>query len=697
MAKKYLDDNGLLYFWSKIKTYVTNAISGKADKTQAVSNITRSGTTFTATKADGTTFTFTQQDNTVAKTTTTPKMNGTAAVGSETKYAAGDHVHPTDTSRVPITRKINGKDLSADITLSADDVNAIPQNTFLQGLKLDNATNSTNTFDYFTIVSQSVVDGSSTLNATFLNRGVDFYLKDGARIIVQFTNGALLGTTSIDNLTYLKIDKDSSGNRVPLYYRERPLQQGDLRNKGIYQLIFGPIDPSGDLTSTSNWAWHILEVTKSKDSFYYISAGGKNLTPDQENAFLNISAGSNVTITSDQTTNTISIAATDTKYTAASAAPKMDGTAAVGTSAKYAREDHVHPTDTSRVPTTRKINGKALSSDIQINADDINAMPDTVVIEGIKYATDKSPTAINHICRQTTYGSGSTIQVSLVDNSSGGITFEQRTGSRIICIFLEGESILTSTENIMLQVQGKTAAPIYINGSANIRGILRTATWYELVFGPRISNTTTDYGWNVVSAAGTEQNVFDNFTVGSSVFLADSPQDGLQFVAGSNVTLTPDTTAKTITIAATDTKYSSMTQTDADAGTATTGRLITAKVLDTKIDNVINAAKGANNGLAPLNSTGTIDSEYLPSFVDDVVEAYPRSGQTALSKNWLATGSASGAIIQPQAGVIYILMADSGDYVANTQFRWSGSTYVEMAGSGTSAITNGEIDTITAT
>jgi hypothetical protein len=32
-------------------------------------------------------------------TTTSPKMNGTAAVGSETKWAKGDHVHPTDTSR----------------------------------------------------------------------------------------------------------------------------------------------------------------------------------------------------------------------------------------------------------------------------------------------------------------------------------------------------------------------------------------------------------------------------------------------------------------------------------------------------------------------------------------------------------------------------------------------------------------------
>ena len=37
-----------------------------------------------------------------AATSTTPKMDGTAAVGSETAYAKGDHVHPTDTSRAPV-------------------------------------------------------------------------------------------------------------------------------------------------------------------------------------------------------------------------------------------------------------------------------------------------------------------------------------------------------------------------------------------------------------------------------------------------------------------------------------------------------------------------------------------------------------------------------------------------------------------
>ena len=94
MAKKYLDYDGLLYFWQKIKLLFST-------KAEGVKTITRSGTTFTVTRADDTTFEFTQQDSTVAKTTTTPKMNGTAAVGSETKYAAGDHVHPVDTSRAP--------------------------------------------------------------------------------------------------------------------------------------------------------------------------------------------------------------------------------------------------------------------------------------------------------------------------------------------------------------------------------------------------------------------------------------------------------------------------------------------------------------------------------------------------------------------------------------------------------------------
>ena len=47
----------------------------------------------------------------------------------------------------------------------------------------------------------------------------------------------------------------------------------------------------------------------------------------------------------------VEVTGTYTPVEPATASPLMDGTAAVGSSTKYAREDHVHPTDTSRQAT----------------------------------------------------------------------------------------------------------------------------------------------------------------------------------------------------------------------------------------------------------------------------------------------------------------------------------------------------------
>jgi len=56
--------------------------------------------------------------------------------------------------------------------------------------------------------------------------------------------------------------------------------------------------------------------------------------------------------TAAQDTNTTQLATTGFVVAqAGSATPLVDGTAAVGTSLRYARQDHVHPSDTSRAPT----------------------------------------------------------------------------------------------------------------------------------------------------------------------------------------------------------------------------------------------------------------------------------------------------------------------------------------------------------
>ena len=231
--------------------------------------------------------------------------------------------------------------------------------------------------------------------------------------------------------------------------------------------------------------------------------------------------------------------------------PKMDGTAAVGSETKYAKGDHVHPSDTSRVPTTRKINGLDLTTD-------------------------------RYIIREM-----------------GTVS----TGGHSLSVYIDGDdSAHTHT------VYDKEA----VNGMF---------TYANTTFAQTFVPKTTTVNGNALSG---------------------------------NITL------------------------DADDVSA-----------------IPTSAKGAASGVCPLDANSKVDSQYLPSYVDDVIEAYPVSGATALSAGWLSATS-GGSALTPEAGKIYVLMADSGDYSANTQFRWGGTTYVKLSDGGVSSITNAEIDTIVA-
>lgn len=163
---KFLDDDGLLYLWQKIKNKFATItdLNGKVDKVDGKGLSTNDYTTaeknklsgvasgaqvnvIETVKVNGAALTPTSKAVNItvptktsditndsgfitsadvpegsAATTTTPKMDGTAAVGSETAFARGDHIHPSDTSRVPTTRTVAGHALSADVTLVKGDV-----------------------------------------------------------------------------------------------------------------------------------------------------------------------------------------------------------------------------------------------------------------------------------------------------------------------------------------------------------------------------------------------------------------------------------------------------------------------------------------------------------------------------------------------------------------------------------------------
>lgn len=93
----YYIDQGTDYSptWYRVLTD-KNYTAYAADRT-AIVNITRSGTTFTATRADGTTFTFTQQDNNSVATLTLKATNCAASTATVGTYA------PTEAATLTIT------------------------------------------------------------------------------------------------------------------------------------------------------------------------------------------------------------------------------------------------------------------------------------------------------------------------------------------------------------------------------------------------------------------------------------------------------------------------------------------------------------------------------------------------------------------------------------------------------------------
>ena len=265
----------------------------------------------------------------------------------------------------------------------------------------------------------------------------------------------------------------------------------------------------------------------------------------------------------------------------ANSTPSMDGTASTGTAKRFALQDHVHPSDTSKAPI---------------------ASPEFT-------GTPTAPTA-------TTGTSNTQIATTeFVANTVGAMT------SGVSDVKVDGTSVVT-------------------NGIASITA--GTGSSYPTMNGTRALGSNSGYARVDHVHPSDASRVPTTRTVNGHALSAD------------------------VTITASD------------------------------VSAIPTSAKGAASGVCPLNASSKIDSTYLPSYVDDVIEAYARSGQTALSQNWLATGSASGTVISPEAGKIYVLMADSGDYTANAQFRWGGTTYVKMNDGGVTAITNAEIDTIVA-
>ena len=171
----------------------------------------------------------------------------------------------------------------------------------------------------------------------------------------------------------------------------------------------------------------------------------------------------------------------------------------------------------NKVPSSRSINGKALTSDITLSASDVGALPNTTVIPSIDglatetYVNNKVAGIVDSA--PATLDTLNELAAALGDDPNFATTVATQIGNKVDKV--DGKGLSTNDYT--------TAEKNKLSG--------------------------------IAEKAEVNQNAFSNIVVGSTTVAADSKTDTLTLVAGNNVTLTPDATNDKITIASKDTVY----------------------------------------------------------------------------------------------------------------------------------------------
>ena len=182
----------------------------------------------------------------------------------------------------------------------------------------------------------------------------------------------------------------------------------------------------------------------------------------------------------------------------------------------------------NKVPSSRSINGKALTADITLSASDVGALPNTTVIPSINglatetYVNNKVAGIVDSA--PATLDTLNELAAALGDDPNFATTVATQIGNKVDKV--DGKGLSTNDYT--------TAEKNKLSG--------------------------------IATGAEVNQNAFSNIVVGSTTVAADSKTDTLTLVAGTNVTLTPDATNDKITIAATDTVYTHPSYTAKSSG-----------------------------------------------------------------------------------------------------------------------------------
>lgn len=232
-------------------------------------------------------------------------------------------------------------------------------------------------------------------------------------------------------------------------------------------------------------------------------------------------------------------------YSPSSATPLMDGTASVGSSTDFARGDHVHPSDTT------KLNVADGLVDVSFNT--------TSGFREYKNGTWSTIVTVANL--KSALGVVDTDMTGATASSAGthGLVPAPAAGEQ--GLFLRGDgdwAVPPQTTDTTYTLSGAVASHKFTSTLTPSSG---TATTSELTLAAGTRITLTDDAANnkitIATTAEVNQNAFSNVAVsGQTTVAADSKTDTLNLAEGANVTITTNASTDTVTIAATDTTYS---------------------------------------------------------------------------------------------------------------------------------------------
>lgn len=263
---------------------------------------------------------------------TNPAMDGTASAGSASTYSRGDHVHPSDTSKLGTSG--NASSTTVAFTMASSRTNIATGGTLATA---------------FSRISKWLNDLGSL---AFKSSVAKTDLASGVQASLDLADSALQSYTETDPT----VPSWAKASSKPSYTASEVGAQATITESGILKG-----DGAGGVTA----------ATAGTD---YAAAS---------HSHGNLTSGGDITATAPTIANGDQIIINDNSASKITNGPTFDGsTTTKALTPKGTWETFLtsHQSLSGYVPTSRTVNSKALSADITLTASDVGALPDSTTI-----------------------------------------------------------------------------------------------------------------------------------------------------------------------------------------------------------------------------------------------------------------------------------------------------------------------------